>query len=171
MKAILVATLTLILVIHFSTDKAVLQEIEESQEIIEFTEIIEIVHEEPEVNEEPIVITEKEPEVQVASIEYITFEMTAYTAGYESTRKTPEHPLYGVTASGKMVKDWHTIACPRSMPFGTQVYIPHFDITFTCEDRGSAITEGKLDIYIADLEEALRFGRRHLQAHILEETR
>ncbi len=100
---------------------------------------------------------------------YEIYEMTAYTAGYESTRKTPDHPLYGVTASGKMVQEWHTIACPRSMAFGTRIYIPYFETIFTCEDRGSAITEGKLDIYIEDLQMALQFGRRHLQAMIIDD--
>jgi 3D (Asp-Asp-Asp) domain-containing protein len=115
-----------------------------------------------------------QPKTEIVTIEsyqpvYQIYEMTAYTAGYESTRKTPEHPLYGITASGKIVQEWHTIACPRSMPFGTRIYIPYFETIFTCEDRGSAITEGKLDIYIEDLELALEFGRRHLEAMIIED--
>jgi 3D (Asp-Asp-Asp) domain-containing protein len=168
MKRLLVASLLLYSLYHFNTpDNEILPDVsnEETIEIIYNIEMIDTIFEETEA---PMVITVKEPEVKVASVAYATFEMTAYTAGPESTGKTPDHPLYGVTASGKKVKDWHTIACPKSMAFGTQVYIPHFDTVFTCEDRGSAITEGKIDIYIADLSEALKFGRRHLEAHILE---
>jgi 3D (Asp-Asp-Asp) domain-containing protein len=101
--------------------------------------------------------------------DYKIYEVTAYTAGYESTGKTPSHSEYGITASGKKVKENKTIACPKRMSFGTKIYIPYFDNTFTCEDRGSAITKGHLDVYIADLEEALEFGRQQLKVAILDE--
>jgi len=92
-----------------------------------------------------------------------TFTVTAYTAGYESTGKEPGDPAYGITASGTEVQEGQTIACPESMSFGTELYIPYFDETFTCEDRGSAITEGRLDVYMPDLDDALEFGVRELQ--------
>lgn len=99
--------------------------------------------------------------------EYQTYEVTAYTAGEESTGKTPAHPLYGVTASGAYVEEGRTIACPPSLAFGTKIYIPEMENVYTCEDRGSAITEGHLDIYVADLDEALTFGRRDMDVLIL----
>jgi len=123
---------------------------------------------------EKVVYKDKPKEVQAQNAKkeyYEVYEVTAYTAGYESTGKTKDHPLYGVTASGKMVQEWHTIACPRSMKFGTRIYIPYFDKEFTCEDRGNAITEGKLDIYIADLDKALQFGRRQIEVMIIEEDK
>lgn len=95
------------------------------------------------------------------------FNVTAYTAGYESTGKTPDHPLYGVTASGEIAVEGVTIACPPSMEFGTKIYIPHFDNTFTCQDRGSAIQEGHLDIFMESIDDALQFGRRNLPVKIL----
>lgn len=99
--------------------------------------------------------------------EYEIYEITAYTAGPESTGKSPGHPAYGITASGEYVRENHTIACPPAIPFGTRVEIPYFDTVFTCEDRGGAITDGKLDVYMADLDEALAFGRRMLDVKIL----
>lgn len=96
------------------------------------------------------------------------FEVTAYTAGVESTGKSPGHPLYGVTASGNKVQRYHTIACPLSLEFGTEIYIPKLDNTYVCEDRGSAIVEGRLDIYMKDLDKALAFGRQELKVFILE---
>ncbi|WP_404458880.1 3D domain-containing protein [Oceanobacillus kapialis] len=100
-----------------------------------------------------------------------TYIVTAYTAGVESTGKSPDHPAYGITASGNLVKQHETLACPNSLDFGTQVYIPKLDETFTCEDRGSAITEGRLDVYIEDLEEAIHFGVQELEVQILEEKK
>ncbi|BAC12903.1 hypothetical conserved protein [Oceanobacillus iheyensis HTE831] len=91
------------------------------------------------------------------------FTVTAYTAGHESTGKEPGDPAYGITASGTEVQEGQTIACPESMSFGTKVYIPYFDNTFTCEDRGSAVTEGDLDVYMSDVDEAIEFGVKELQ--------
>ena len=38
---------------------------------------------------------------------------------------------------------------------------------FYCTDRGSAITEGKLDIYTSDLEFAKEMGRSKMEVFIL----
>lgn len=130
----------------------------------------------PEIVEKPVPVsvphviempTQVIVEIDAPAPEYETFEVTAYTAGPESTGKTEDSPLYGVTASGKYVKENHTLACPRSLPFGTRIEIPYFSNVFTCEDRGGAITEGKLDVYMPDLDDALEFGRRKLDVRIL----
>lgn len=91
-------------------------------------------------------------------VKYIKMVATAYTAGVESTGKTPSDEGYGVTASGEIVQEGKTIACPKDMDFGTKVYIKEMNKTFECQDRGSAITSGRLDVYIASLDEALDFG-------------
>lgn len=96
-----------------------------------------------------------------------TFEVTAYTAGPESTGKRPGDPGYGITASGAPVREGHTLACPPEMPFGTRVYIPHFGRTFTCEDRGGAIRGNRLDVYMESVEDARQFGRRELKAEVI----
>lgn len=100
--------------------------------------------------------------------DYVVFEVTAYTANYESTGKYPSHPAYGITASGKKAQEGRTLACPKSLPFGTKVHIPYFNKTFICEDRGGAITEGKLDVYMDDLNKAKEFGRRKLKVKVLD---
>lgn len=99
-------------------------------------------------------------------VETEIYEVTAYTAGPESTGKTPDHPAYGITASGAKVREGHTVACPPAIPFGTRLLIEGVGVR-TCEDRGSAITDGKLDVYMADLDEALKFGRQALEVRIL----
>lgn len=97
---------------------------------------------------------------------YKTFSVTAYTSGYESTQKKKGHPLYGITASGERVKEGVTVACPRSLEFGTKVYIKELDHTYICQDRGGAIKEGHLDIYVNDLKKAKEFGRQKLHVKI-----
>lgn len=88
-----------------------------------------------------------------------TMVVTAYTAGVESTGKSLSHPNYGLTASGKRVQEGVTLACPRSMPFGTQIHIEGIG-TRTCFDRGGAIGEGRLDVYMNSLSQAQSFGRQ-----------
>ncbi len=111
-------------------------------------------------------VVEKQQEQQKKKVKYRVFEVTAYTSNFQSTGKTPDHPEYGITASGKRVRENHTIACPPNMKFGTKVYIPYFDNTFTCQDRGSAITLGHLDVYMKYRSDALDFGRRNLKIYI-----
>lgn len=97
-----------------------------------------------------------------------SFTVTAYTAGAESTGKQKGDPGYGITASGNEVQENQTLACPPSLSFGTEVHIPALDETYICEDRGSAITNGHLDVYIEDLDAALEFGVKELTVEILD---
>lgn len=110
------------------------------------------------------------------------YEVTAYTLRKEECGKDVNDPKYGQPAiSGRKevdfqtvhVQQWRTIAASKSIPFGTRIYIPYFKDklnggVFVVEDRGGAIIEGHLDVYMEDLDEALEFGRRKLEAYILE---
>lgn len=87
--------------------------------------------------------------------------LTAYTAGVESTGKTKSHPAYGITSSGARVKEGRTIAVdPRVIPIGATVYIEGVGIR-VAEDTGSAIRGSKIDVYMDDVREAIRFGVKH----------
>lgn len=107
-----------------------------------------------------IVEVQKEPQFEV-------YEVTAYTAGYESTGKRPVDKGYGITASGQPVVEMWTIACPPEIPFGTKIYIAEVEWTYSCQDRGSAITSGHLDIYMEELDRANMFGRQKMHIFIL----
>lgn len=79
----------------------------------------------------------------------------------------------GITASGKKATQYYTIAAPRSIPFGTKVYIPYFKDAenkgiFVVQDRGGAIAENRLDIFFNTHKQALNFGRKYLEIYILE---
>jgi len=61
----------------------------------------------------------------------------------------------GITASGRKVQIWHTIASGTEFKFGTKVYIPYFKNypnsgIFAVEDRGSGVPNGAIDIYNLD---------------------
>ena len=98
-------------------------------------------------------------------------EITAYTAGFESCQKHPGDPLYGITYSGNRVKEWHTVAAGPDIPIGTRIFIPEFADKpnggiFIVEDRGGAISNAHLDVYMENLQAARRWGRQHLEVLI-----
>jgi 3D (Asp-Asp-Asp) domain-containing protein len=93
-------------------------------------------------------------------------EISAYTAGYESTQKQKGDKGYGLTASGTYVEEGRTIACPPSFEFGTKLNIEGVGLR-VCEDRGGAIKDGHLDLYMDSLNAAIEFGRKTLMVEIL----
>ena len=100
---------------------------------------------------------------KVGGIEPIvkTLNASAYTAvnGHERT------------ASGVNATAWYTVAAGSGYPMGTIIYIPHFKNSpnggwFVVQDRGGAITNNKVDIYMNTYNECISFGRRNLECHI-----
>lgn len=64
------------------------------------------------------------------------------------------------TASGRMPVVGVTVACPRSLPFGTRVWIEGMGER-RCDDR---IGHGAdFDIFVGSKAEAIRWGRRSLK--------
>jgi 3D (Asp-Asp-Asp) domain-containing protein len=94
-----------------------------------------------------------------------TYELTAYTSGYESTQKQVGDAGYGITASGTKAVEGRTVACPPSLAFGTRVNIEGIGIRI-CEDRGGAITDGHIDVYFNSVADALSFGRQFRKVEI-----
>lgn len=70
-----------------------------------------------------------------------------------------------VTASGEPSDPNKTIAASRGVPFGTEIYIPNIGHRVV-QDRGGAITHGKIDIMFETQEEALAFGRQRIIVYI-----
>lgn len=101
--------------------------------------------------------------------------ITAYDLSVESCGKTPDHPEYGITASGKIVKDWHTVAMGPNIPFGTKIYIPYFKDKpnrgiFVKDDTGvpHIVHDGVVDIFIRDHKTMEKFGVKYLDVYFLE---
>lgn len=127
----------------------------------------------------PVNMVKKEPEVILKTLKVVqkeskkepewtdTYEITAYTAGPESTGKNPGHPAYGITKSGERVTEGLTIACPPEIELYTKVEIEGIG-TRECHDRGGAIKGKIIDLYIPELAKALEFGRQERRIRILE---
>ncbi|GKU79317.1 3D domain-containing protein [Paenibacillus sp. L3-i20] len=97
-----------------------------------------------------------------------TFVVTAYTAGYESTQKKPGQKGYGITYSGTTVEEGRTIAADLSvLPVGTRIYIEDVGER-TVEDKGGGVKGKHIDLYIADLDEALDWGKQKKDVYVIE---
>lgn len=145
--------------------KPLKQEIQELQERIEYLETRVRLNSE---NIEKNVISRGGERSQIMRV-------TAYDLSYESCKKYSDHPEYGETASGYMVQEWHTVAAGPELEFGTRLYIPYFKDKpnkgiFTVEDRGSAIKNGCIDIYMPDHDDCMKFGVRYLEVYVLPEV-
>lgn len=95
---------------------------------------------------------------------------TGYSAGKESTGKTPGHPEYGITYSGvKVRKDkFSTIAAdPKVFPLGTVLYIPGYGFGVVA-DTGSKIKGHKIDLYFKTKNQVYQqWGKKTVRVHVL----
>ena len=73
----------------------------------------------------------------------------------------------GPTASGKMPVAGITVAGPRSIPFGTRVWIEGVGERVV-QDRLARKYDGRFDVFFASHKEALRFGKRSLKVKVLK---
>jgi 3D (Asp-Asp-Asp) domain-containing protein len=94
--------------------------------------------------------------------EKFTGNFSAYTSAADECGKSD-----GITASGIKVEENRTLACPPAYPFGTKVRIEGMG-TLICEDRGGAIKGNRFDIYMETKKQAFAFGRRHLEAEVID---
>lgn len=70
-----------------------------------------------------------------------------------------------ITASGEPVIPGVTVAAGKELPFGTELYIRGIGKRVV-QDRGAAISRGRIDIAVKTQAEAIRFGRRHMLVKI-----
>ena len=96
----------------------------------------------------------------------VTMNTSAYCSCMSCCGKTN-----GITASGAKASSWYTLAAGKGIPIGTIVYIPALSNTpnggwFVVQDRGGAISNNRIDIYMNSHGEAINFGRRNLQCYL-----
>jgi len=106
------------------------------------------------------------------------FEITAYTAGFESCQKLESDSTYGQPKiSGSTIVDYetvyaqenHTIASDWSvLPPLTRVKIEGLPYIYTVEDIGPGIVGKELDLYISNLDEANEWGRQTRKVWLVE---
>ncbi len=99
----------------------------------------------------------------------VTLNASAYTAS--TCGKSPSSSGYGVTSSGARATAWCTLAAGKGYPIGTIMYIPYFANKpnggwFVVQDRGGAISNNKVDIYMNTYNECISFGRRNLECYV-----
>lgn len=109
--------------------------------------------------------------VQGITPKVATLNASAYTAS--TCGKSPNSSGYGITASGARASAWCTVAAGKGYKIGTIIYIPYFANKpnggwFIVQDRGGAISNNKLDIYMNTYNECIQFGRRNLECYIYE---
>ena len=100
-----------------------------------------------------------------------TLNASAYTAS--TCGKAPGSSGYGRTASGAMATSWYTVAAGSGYKLGTVIYIPYFANKpnggwFVVQDRGGAISNNRIDVYMGTYNECISFGRRNLECYIYE---
>lgn len=79
----------------------------------------------------------------------------------------------GITSSGASATEWYTVAAGMGYPIGTVIYIPALANKpnggwFVVQDRGGAISNNRIDIYMGSHSEAINFGRKTLECYIYE---
>lgn len=107
--------------------------------------------------------------------------IAASVQGIEPVKKTLNASAYSAqekgvtnkTASGATAREWYTVAAGKGYAMGTVIYIPYFKNApnggwFVVQDRGGAISNSKIDIYMATKSECNQFGRRNLECYIYE---
>ncbi|MGB8001177.1 MAG: 3D domain-containing protein [Anaerobacillus sp.] len=100
-----------------------------------------------------------------------TVTATGYTAGVESTGKSPDHPAYGVTYSGVKVKRdlYSTIAADTSIfPIGSVLFIPEYGFGVVA-DTGSAIKGNRIDLYYDTVQDVYNeWGKKTLDVYLIQ---
>jgi 3D (Asp-Asp-Asp) domain-containing protein len=92
-------------------------------------------------------------------------KITAYSCGgikTEAERKM--NCPNGVTATGTVPKAGRTVACGPSYR-GKTIEIEGIG-TRICEDRGSAIHDGMIDLYVETIDEAHQWGVKRLDYRV-----
>jgi 3D (Asp-Asp-Asp) domain-containing protein len=75
------------------------------------------------------------------------------------------------TASGHIIRAGDKfLAAPKSIPFRTMIAVPGYNggLPVKVEDRGSAISDRKLDVYFDSHKKAKNWGRRHIECQIFK---
>lgn len=77
--------------------------------------------------------------------------------------------LRGRTANGGSVRRGIVAADPRVLPLGTRIYLNAgaYSGNYVVADTGGAVRGRKLDIWVPNCSEAIKFGRRSVSVNVL----
>lgn len=119
------------------------------------------------VEAEPEPVNEAPEPAKMPQIENAT--LSHYCCCKICTDKTPADEDYGITASGRPVEPYYSVAVdPFLIPLGSTVYIDYGDgVLHECraDDTGSKIAGAKIDLYIPDHDEAWDRGIKTVRVY------
>lgn len=117
---------------------------------------------------EASLVSRSEGTVGLSNIQVLHCELTAYTAGPESTGKQPGDPGYDITATGVPAIQGITVAVdPSVIPYGTKLYIPGVGYRIA-QDTGGAIIGDHIDVFFNSVQVARDFGvKQDMPVYIL----
>ena len=105
----------------------------------------------------------------------LDMKATAYTASLKDTGKAPDHPLFGITATGMKARKGVIAVDPKVIPLYTKLYVEILDKNTPdygfciAGDVGSAIKGNKIDLYYDSQEYVDRFGVKKVRVYILND--
>ncbi|HEY0048617.1 MAG TPA: 3D domain-containing protein [Pyrinomonadaceae bacterium] len=111
-------------------------------------------------------VTETENQTTNNTIEDKTANSASKNAGgFNATA----YCLRGRTASGGSVRRGIVAADPRVLPLGTRIYLNAgaYSGSYVVADTGGGVKGRKLDIWVPNCSEAMKFGRRSVSVNIL----
>ena len=90
--------------------------------------------------------------------------LTHYCLCKKCCGKSPEHPAYGITASGRKAEPYVSVAVdPILIELGSTVYVDYGDGViheYRADDTGSGVNGTHIDLCVEDHQEALNLGVR-----------
>lgn len=122
--------------------------------------------------------TDENSDIPVASYtKVIKMRYTAYCLCKKCCGKNPEHPAYGVTASGYKItpgiNEKIVAVDPSVVKLGSAVYVQNLsgkeDYGYAlAADTGGAIKNNRIDLYIDSHQEALKVGTGYCYVYVLD---
>ena len=122
--------------------------------------------------DEDIAIPDAEPDenekIKAALLEKGTqlneVKITHYCICKKCCGKEPDHPAYGITASGNRATPGVTVAVdPKVIPLGSEVFVDYGDgdiQAYIAQDTGGSIKGNRLDLCVEDHQTAINLGVR-----------
>lgn len=100
---------------------------------------------------------------------------SAYDLSYASCGKYPDHPQYGITYSGTKARPGVVAVDPRAIKLKSKLYVESLDRIqdygfSSAEDIGGAIKSNRIDLFVSDNAQAMRYGIRSVRVYVLEDT-
>lgn len=89
-------------------------------------------------------------------------KITHYCICKKCCGKDPDHPAYGITASGKKATPYVTVAVdPKLIPLGSDVLVDYGDgviQAYLAQDTGSGVNGSHIDLCVEDHQTAINLG-------------